>query len=469
MVGSPPAPLTRLLTAMRSRLLRQRWQTAVLWGVAVGAATGGLARLSGVARTEALVLSLCVIVATSCLSAYASSRRRQLTPQVLARLAENRLGLQQQFSTTLESPSSVSAVSAALHAYTSSLASKIGVESVTPRRRPTRPLAALSLGFCLTAIGATFPGGLAPLGARVQPQVVMPDEVSVDRVLELAESLDAEATSNSDPLLAALAQALRDLAADVSKTTDGMVTDRAALEDLLGTTARALGSNMSGAQVAAALAEGGSRPDAAPEPGSTPQTGVGSTPTATTTDATSNKAYEDSGVLDMLRAPSGATEATEATDPPATGSVERSATGPADYISGARDALSTQQSSATEFDAAAAIIGASSESSAGDSQLAGQGSQELLGEASLTSRAETADLVALTGKERDEGRRIEMELAPSTDIAHEGTGQYSIGAWRTSSEAALATDSLPVRYRAIAGRYFLPAQDTRGATADSGL
>src|SRR5690606_2003232 len=106
--------------------------------------------------------------------------------------------------------------------------------------------------------------------------------------------------------------------------------------------------------------------------------------------------------------------------------------------------------------------------SAGDSQLAGQGSQALEGDSSLLPGADAADLVAVTGAERDDGRRIEMELAPNTDLARGTIGSFTVGEWLASKEAAISADDLPTRYRLIAGRYFLPPQHTRDTTFDLG-
>jgi hypothetical protein len=93
----------------------------------------------------------------------------------------------------------------------------------------------------------------------------------------------------------------------------------------------------------------------------------------------------------------------------------------------------------------AEVIGAAEEAGAGDSLLAGRGSQALEGDATAADFADaSAEAVTLSGSERDEGRRIEIELPPSTEWEGYDPTAFSIGAWRAGPEAAVTGDPPPL-------------------------
>ena len=105
-----------------------------------------------------------------------------------------------------------------------------------------------------------------------------------------------------------------------------------------------------------------------------------------------------------------------------------------------------------------AIIGAAADSNPGASRLAGQGSQELVGDPAAESDPEAFAFedLALPGEIASEGRRIELELPPDVELVEVSGSLPTLGPWRTLPEAALTTEFFPMSYREELSRYFTP-------------
>ncbi len=463
----PPDTLVELLKALRGRLLRERWTAAALWATAAAGVGYGVVALFG--RREgglAVAVALGSFALLALASAYGSSRRRRLDQPALARLAEHELGLKQRFSTALETSPSSGPVTAALHQQVAALARSADAASVAPTRWPMRGVAASLCGVLVAVIGVLAPGAAIEALKAVTPAPATAVEVRVERVVTLAETVAAVAAESSDPLLAALAEALKALARDAESSGSDVITDRAGLEDLLGTLATAMGSSLTGEQLAAGLSERGPMADAL-APAASSEVSNAELPLT----AADPAVVEPTELADfMARLESTLTPEVPGPAPAdsAGGTVEREpGVVSTDYLAGARQTLSQQDGDTGPSDSATAIIGASNDATAGASQLAGQGSQQLEGEPGATAESSQADLVALAGRVREEGRQVEMELAPGETQLGADAGRLTVGAWAFSREAMLKIEDLPPRYRSVAGRYFLPSQDTAGA-ADGG-
>ena len=105
-----------------------------------------------------------------------------------------------------------------------------------------------------------------------------------------------------------------------------------------------------------------------------------------------------------------------------------------------------------------AIIGAAADSNPGASRLAGQGSQELIGDPAAESDPDAFAFedLALPGEIASEGRRIELELPPDVELVAVSGSLPTLGPWRTLPEAALTTELFPMSYREELSRYFTP-------------
>ena len=105
-----------------------------------------------------------------------------------------------------------------------------------------------------------------------------------------------------------------------------------------------------------------------------------------------------------------------------------------------------------------AIIGAAADSNPGASRLAGQGSQELVGDPAAESDPDAFAFedLALAGEIASEGRRIELELPPDVELVEVTGSLPTLGPWRTLPEAALTTELFPMSYREELSRYFTP-------------
>ncbi|MCY4353667.1 MAG: hypothetical protein OXC09_02620 [Truepera sp.] len=107
-----------------------------------------------------------------------------------------------------------------------------------------------------------------------------------------------------------------------------------------------------------------------------------------------------------------------------------------------------------------AIIGAAADSNPGASRLAGQGSQELVGDPATAAESDpdafAFEDLALPGEIASEGRRIELELPPDVELVEVSGSLPALGPWRTLPEAALTTEFFPMSYREELSRYFTP-------------
>lgn len=468
MSPAPPATLDRLLTAIRSRLLIQRWLSAAIWSTAAAAFAYGVGSIIGLPQGVTVWIAIGCCGAVLGAVTYGSRKRRPLTKPALAVFTEERLGLAQRFSTAVETDPSTGPVTAALHQEVAELAGAVDPVTIVPARVPRNGLIAAAFGVLVALVGLTTPEGARTLVATI-PTTADASRIRVETVHALADSVAEAASGTSDPLLAALAEALRSLASDAVSVGSSDITDRTTLEDLLGTLARATGSGLTGEQLASGLEEASRRlqPSTrhdADAPGSeAPLTTV-------VTEIGTDTPMELEDLLARLGGdqPAMSSVAADAGTDASSGVERAPGTVSTDYLAGAQQALSDQARAPVSPDMAAAIIGASEDSSAGASQLAGRGSQALEGEPGAIASPDAAELVALSGRVRDEGRQVEMELSPSGDGGTGGAEKVVLGHWVRSPEAMVRADYVPAAYRRVAGRYFLPSQDTVRTGAASG-
>src|SRR5690606_38737779 len=110
----------------------------------------------------------------------------------------------------------------------------------------------------------------------------------------------------------------------------------------------------------------------------------------------------------------------------------------------------------------AAIIGASADSVAGASSMAGQGTKDLFGEGAGSQVASSSEIetVSVAGTEVEDGRRVRVEYAPETSAEEAEALEFVLAPWQPHGLPSLAVSDLPHRFRSVAGRYFLPTQET---------
>lgn len=105
----------------------------------------------------------------------------------------------------------------------------------------------------------------------------------------------------------------------------------------------------------------------------------------------------------------------------------------------------------------AQLLGPSSDARAGDSLLAGEGTDSLGSEAVVPQPVdfETSAELLLQGEDRGEGRRIELEVVPDTnftEITEESLAAYAEG-WERHRESEVARDTIAPRDRDVVSRY----------------
>jgi hypothetical protein len=284
-------------------------------------------------------------------------------------------------------------------------------------------------------------GGVAPeAAAAITPAAALRD---------LADEVAAEAARTDDPELSAIAAALRaladratlddarrdDLATLLAELTQRLGTDLAAHDALQ----RALRSDDASA-ADAALAERDFDPNLR---------GVGAA--APDYDDMFRRAelWVDDEDPEPPSGPGGTPSSTEIVRPP----LDPESLQGADFLPAAEGPAPSG--------GLAEIIGAADQSQAGDSVLAGHGSQALDGPASAPEFAESdTEAVLLVGIERDRGRRIDVELPPPAEWEAYDPTRFGVGEWRSRPESPVSSDPTPLPHHLAASRYFLPTQAT---------
>jgi hypothetical protein len=459
-VRAPPIDLRDALAPLLRRLRRHRRATdalAVAAGAAIGAAVGHLAaRVGAPAPLDALGAALGTAAVVAAVRAVRHART-PLTPLVAARRAERDPRWRERLSTALEHGGHDGIVPGALLADALERARSLDAAATAPWRWPRRTLAILTAGTLAFGGLAAFPDrGLQPLATADAPSGS--PAPSAAAVGDLARDVAAEARRARDAYLAALAEQLQELA-DEAGSAPLDAAARAELDEVLEALAAASGGALSAEQLRADLvardealaAEAAANPEDALAPESGRRSGSAAEP---------GSAPDFGDVFTQTR------DAAETEHPEASvggGSSQNAPPGEGEFD----PSLLDEVRDASPFDgpppagAPGELIGAAEEAGAGDSRLAGRGSQALEGDATSADFTEAgAEAVALSGSERDEGRRIEVELPPAEEWAGYDPTLFAVGAWRATPESAVTTDPIPLRYREAAGRYFLPSQET---------
>lgn len=451
-----PSRATTLVRDTRARLIMQRALKWLVWGLAVGGFTYGASVMFDGTAVVAVVMSIAFALMVVVLGALWNNKRSPLTPSSVAKIIDSRADLRERISTSLEVPATAGVIARALHRDAHAKASGIDAAAIAPWRLPVIAATALLMGAGF-ALVSSITSGETDLTTRSESISAPADtRVDVERVLDLAELAEAAAEDRDDPLLGALSLALRDLARETLDSGASAVADDETLQDLLGTLATAIGSEDALRHMGAVDREATASTEATPSL-SEAMSILEERLAPPTIPGPNDPDFFD---VELARLPGDRRDSSEG---PAS-TVERPE-GPveANYLSQqVRDDLAARTTSESVSEIGAAeIIGASQDASAGQSQLAGQGSQQLDGQTSETVRPETSQLVAVEGRERDEGRRIELDLTPRQGWQDEAAGGFEVGPWLSGDEARVTAQVIPFAYRTAAGRFFAPSQTLR--------
>lgn len=443
------SPVFDLLARVRARARLARVAAVLPWAVVAGALTHTAAHLSGAPAATSWTAGLAVAAACAALVPLAWGLLRPLTPRRVARLIDERTEQQDRFSTAVEVGPTAGLLAAALHRDVARRAARIGAGDVVTLRWPRVAPAALAaaLGVAVAA------QALVPAGTPARRAGLAGDAVTVERLEALAELAAEAAEARRDPHMAAVANALAELAEEAAARGEREVSDVTKLSELV----RALDRLV------------------APRGSLTTPTALAS---ANRTDVPLNEtlsALEER--LTRISALTGQGEYSDYYDPETTWlEGDRMRQGPTlgdapdvtrpDNVAGAEAAAGLENAPVQAGDegpidaASAFIIGASSTSTSGASSMAGEGTEELFGDADAAVQAPGIETVGVQGTESEDGRRISVEVSPDAADATDAGGSYETATWRPNGLPQVAVRSLPLRYRSVAGAYFLPPQET---------
>jgi hypothetical protein len=456
------------LTPLGNRLRAQRLIEDLIWGLAIGS-SGALmmallaARLGGTPWESVIGAGLALFVIVALVRAF-RRRNRPLDAARVARIVERRSGLQERLSTAVEHAERHGIVVDALQADAEAHLERLDHATVAPWHAPRLPMVGL-----LVAMTAWIAFGVMSLAPFQRPAAnVWTESPSAATLHELAAEVEADAATLRRADLDEIATGLRELADSLSSPAAGeRHQDR--LESLLTAVAGAYGESVRPEQVLERLLQrdaqrvatsnegegaGTAHPTetAAWEAESTTLLPPGSSPTPLGSNEQIFSRYEewiDDEDLDAQFAAS------------VPGSLAERVHAPVQSEEAA-DMPSTPDGDGTSPGGVLAeIIGPSTESQAGESLLAGHGSQALSGEAADADFTDVGvEAMALVGRERDDGRRIEVELPPEIGGGSYDSTGFTAGTWRPQPEAPVVSDPTPFRHREAAARYYLPSQET---------
>ncbi len=286
-------------------------------------------------------------------------------------------------------------------------------------------------------------------------------EIAED-IRRVADLVEQEAERRSDSYMRAVANTLRDLGERVATTPSAT---RMEIMDELGVLsehAAAASSEWRGSageripQLLDALTQAIAQPAPVPagQDAAAPSKGesaVGN-PEATPDETDAGEASGDS--LDsMLAEFEGRNEAGEAAD---AGAQPEMAT---DYISAAKAQNAARRAANANINDLenAQLLGPASSARAGDSRLAGEGTDQIGATPVEPAQVdfETAATLLLEGSDAGEGRQVELEVTPNTnftEITEEGIAA-SAERWQRKEEATLARNAIAARNRDAVSRY----------------
>lgn len=387
-----------------------------------------------------------------------------LTWKLVAATSDRSYGLKELLSTAVDVDPTASPVALALVRQAQAQASLLNPDRIVSLR-PRTPLLALMVAAASCALAMAIviePGAPTVLTNTSIPSAE--ETVTAENVLRLADAVAQDALLRRDTYLEAVADALRDLVpsntSPASQPQDGVTIS--ALEPVLEHLISAYGSDLTVEDLAARLLD------------------------TTSAMTTSGEALAD---LQASTPPQGMETGPQGVEPTAQADrldrlLESAMAEPIaseDAIAGGRFVMrgyeiifldgeaprNVSQTTDTQPSQVgpAEIIGASEDSGVGDSQLAGAGTQDLFGGVEASpDLAPSIDPITVAGHERDEGRRIEVDLPPRPGW-QEGLTSFQLGAWARSLEYPVHAEAVDPWYRAATGRYFEPSQETVGRRA----
>lgn len=107
-----------------------------------------------------------------------------------------------------------------------------------------------------------------------------------------------------------------------------------------------------------------------------------------------------------------------------------------------------------------AIIGASDESGAGDSQLAGEGTQDLFGEEHADQLAAgEIEQLEVPEETNPDGRRVRVEVAPEAELTETRMTPLGRMTWNRGSGTALQRQQVTTARRSLTARFHTPEQE----------
>src|SRR5690606_11396231 len=227
--GVSPDALPTALARVRSRARVARLAAVLPWALAAGAAAYAIGHLAGAGVAAPVLLGAAVALVALLGGLVAWGAWRPLTDARVARLADDRLGQRDLFSSAIEVSPAASVVAMALHLEAGRRSDQVRAADVVALRLPRGGTLALVVVLAAGALVQLWTAGRGPLSAGVSAE----DAASVERVLELAEVTAAAAEARRDPHLAAVATALAELAEEAAARGERTIADVERLEGLV--------------------------------------------------------------------------------------------------------------------------------------------------------------------------------------------------------------------------------------------
>ena len=381
--------------------------------------------------------------------------RRPITLERAARRLDGRFDLADRVATMVETPITASTVSHALHVDTNARLLHLPLHEATPIRLRHSSVAVVAIGFGVLTVAALVvgPGAHTTSPSPLRAEMGHAAGELGTRLEVLSSTLQDVAESQEDSYLAALARALAEAGTEMSTGTTIDPASRTRIEDLVEQVLSAPGLDAAVRSMAERVfdVDDGRAGDVR---GDADSTAAGEAPIGSDNDLSAGGGGPEVGG-----------------DEPGGGSEGTTSSQHAELVEDVHPESIPGSGPTSDVDGppGTVFVGAADAAGAGDSSVAGQGSPDLFGDVETPDAGTpefTVEPVPLQAVERDDGRRIAFELAPSYEASREGvTGHSPIG-WIRTREGYVPTSSLRMPYRDTAAQYFVPAQDT--ATSRNG-
>lgn len=454
-----PDQIAKVVRAIGKRAAIARILPLSTFAIAVGLTGFSIALALGHAASPGLILSVLGLTALAVLAVIIWSWRRSNNLRRIARRADVRLHLSEALSTTIDlPPAGQNAVTRALQAHASGLATRIDISRAIPlfTRSTALALAMLTAAIFGTSAAYSLIGTTPPaLPAETAPAATAEAPISADDIEILAQLIADDAKRRDSDYLKAVSNSLQELAQAARDGTPPQQLQEQ-LAALLDHAAAGYDGTMPNwmsadtADASALLQNARAFSQSRQQAALARQQAQGDQPLAASNSADMYALPEDR----LLRS-AGATPPSSQPPPQQGDGAEREGGLESASLSGGDFTATPMQDEA--FESAGALpVGAAAQSGKGESNIAGGGSQPLAPDSGfLQSMPDPTEAMSIAADDPQNGSRIRLHVPTSTELSDTtALGSDSAAVWARQSAQSVSRQKVSADASALVSRYF---------------